>query len=851
MKAAGAAGLAVSIAGLVRTMQRAQQAYFDNERASLALSNAVSLTGRSAEISVSGIEQLASELSRTTRFAGAATTEAAALTQQLANLSENELRRAIPLIQDFAEATGTDLQRAARMVAATIDGSSSALTRYGIQIDRSGTDSERLESVLEQLNSRFGGTAEAIGLSAEAAGVQLKNAIDDLLALGGQVTSQFFAPVQRGTANMIRDFIESSEHARELREIMERGITTVGSDAGLQERREALASIREEISTLRAEEASLEEQIESVGGAQSAAASVSVVELEAVIEQIRRATVQEREHVAVIESRQEAAEREFENEQHRLAAIARMEADAEERERNAAEQREARNRAIEDQLQRILSIYGQTNEGQLAHLREQTAFLQHQSTVATKEYADQINISLEYLKEQETQLMINMGLIEGEAEAVEESVIVRTRLQDMISDERDRRAELASQQNAYMQAQERIAAIHSQGAGALAFTEELAILESISEALREQLGIEEQQIEQFDAWKIIAEEFEGVLWRAAEGAAGALRSGLEDVGKALAEGNLGADQFGNAISSAAQEITRQISITALGAGLRLLAEGGMAALPWAAALFGLAGLSAIGTGYLGGSSAGPVDGPAQKILSAEEKLARERIKLIDEQLKAERDMRRDNIRRMETEYRREFDVLKDMLDRNLMSHDEFRSEAGALADQHLTGVESEETAISEAEEQADAARDQADLDRKKAAKISAIESAIRDNQDILGDMNWWQKNVSQTGRRRELEDMITRLQGRLRNARSASTIEEVEAAKFGGSFETRGSALLRVGDNPGGRERIDVTPIGTPNRHGPSGGGIHIHVHGPVYGIDELHRQLQQAGRRLADRGVA
>ncbi len=39
----------------------------------------------------------------------------------------------------------------------------------------------------------------------------------------------------------------------------------------------------------------------------------------------------------------------------------------------------------------------------------------------------------------------------------------------------------------------------------------------------------------------------------------------------------------------------------------------------------------------------------------------------------------------------------------------------------------------------------------------------------------------------------------------------------GGSFETNGAELLRVGENPGGRERVEITPLSSPNINGPGG----------------------------------
>lgn len=46
----------------------------------------------------------------------------------------------------------------------------------------------------------------------------------------------------------------------------------------------------------------------------------------------------------------------------------------------------------------------------------------------------------------------------------------------------------------------------------------------------------------------------------------------------------------------------------------------------------------------------------------------------------------------------------------------------------------------------------------------------------------------------------------------------------GGDFETRGPQLIMVGDNPGGREKVQITPTSSANINGPKGEGINITV---------------------------
>ena len=48
------------------------------------------------------------------------------------------------------------------------------------------------------------------------------------------------------------------------------------------------------------------------------------------------------------------------------------------------------------------------------------------------------------------------------------------------------------------------------------------------------------------------------------------------------------------------------------------------------------------------------------------------------------------------------------------------------------------------------------------------------------------------------------------------------AFALGGDFVTTGPQMIMVGDNPGGRERVQVTPLSSPNVAGPQGGSVNI-----------------------------
>ena len=91
----------------------------------------------------------------------------------------------------------------------------------------------------------------------------------------------------------------------------------------------------------------------------------------------------------------------------------------------------------------------------------------------------------------------------------------------------------------------------------------------------------------------------------------------------------------------------------------------------------------------------------------------------------------------------------------------------------------------------------------------------------------------------------------------ASTVLQQKPPKYakGGDFVTAGPQTIIVGDNPGGRERVSVTPLSSPNIAGPQGGSVNISFSGNVLSQDFIEDEaipmIKEAVRRGADIGVA
>jgi len=77
------------------------------------------------------------------------------------------------------------------------------------------------------------------------------------------------------------------------------------------------------------------------------------------------------------------------------------------------------------------------------------------------------------------------------------------------------------------------------------------------------------------------------------------------------------------------------------------------------------------------------------------------------------------------------------------------------------------------------------------------------------------------------------------SAAQIGLISSQQAPEFarGGSFTTQGEQFIKVGDNSGGRERVDITPLSSPD-FGDAGGGssINVNIMGNVIGTQEFVR---------------
>jgi len=133
----------------------------------------------------------------------------------------NELTTAVA---DFAAAQGIDVANAFEVVGESIGTSNNMLKRYGIDVDENASKGEKLSKVIEQLNSRFQGQAEAQGKGV-ASIAQVSRAFGDLQ----EEIGKRLAPTVVKVAGIVTDFLD---YVKDNKAIVDLGVS-IGVAAGV------------------------------------------------------------------------------------------------------------------------------------------------------------------------------------------------------------------------------------------------------------------------------------------------------------------------------------------------------------------------------------------------------------------------------------------------------------------------------------------------------------------------------------------------------------------------------------------------------------------------------------------
>ena len=209
-KLAGLAAGYISLRGAqmaFNAVMQSVEAYRVQERAVLSLDTTLKNAGvYTAEYSQK-IQNLASEIQSYSNYGDEAIIKAQSLGQSFAGQTPIT-EKATKAVVDFAAATGMDLESAFTLFGKSIGSSTNALARYGVELQKGMTDSQKMEAITKQLGERYTGQAALMANSS----VQLKNSIGDMSEAFGRIFNGYVHNWQSGCSKMIQattNFINS------------------------------------------------------------------------------------------------------------------------------------------------------------------------------------------------------------------------------------------------------------------------------------------------------------------------------------------------------------------------------------------------------------------------------------------------------------------------------------------------------------------------------------------------------------------------------------------------------------------------------------------------------------------
>jgi len=187
-KAISLAGEAFS--GMTGFIKESVNAAAESESSLDSLKFALASTGLLTDENVKSMEDFAAQLQETTAFEDDAVIASMALLQSLARLDTEGLQRATTAAADLATVLKIDIGTASRMLAKAAEGNTAALDKLGLEFKKGSTDAETFANVLDTLEKRFGGAAQAQAKTFAGALAQLSNLYGSLQENVGKIIVQ-------------------------------------------------------------------------------------------------------------------------------------------------------------------------------------------------------------------------------------------------------------------------------------------------------------------------------------------------------------------------------------------------------------------------------------------------------------------------------------------------------------------------------------------------------------------------------------------------------------------------------------------------------------------------------------
>lgn len=131
-------------------------------------------------------------------------------------LSQEQIESAIPVVLDFARATGRDVPAAAEAVGKALLGNARALKDVGVDFDATGNRAKDFDTILGSLTDQVGGSAEAFGETLAGKMDKAKAKMDEFKESVGALEASFVLLLSgdiKGGASLWQEVVPATQEA--------------------------------------------------------------------------------------------------------------------------------------------------------------------------------------------------------------------------------------------------------------------------------------------------------------------------------------------------------------------------------------------------------------------------------------------------------------------------------------------------------------------------------------------------------------------------------------------------------------------------------------------------------------
>jgi hypothetical protein len=170
----------LSAKAFISGLQSAVTAAMEAERATRGFNSALAMTGQFTQDASDAFNDYATELEKTTGISDDLIVSNAALLVSIGKLSGDGLQRATKAALDLSAGMQIDVGTAFDIVTKATQGNVTALSKYGLEVSKSATDSQKFADALGFIETRFGGLSAAATKTFEGALTKVKNGFGDI-----------------------------------------------------------------------------------------------------------------------------------------------------------------------------------------------------------------------------------------------------------------------------------------------------------------------------------------------------------------------------------------------------------------------------------------------------------------------------------------------------------------------------------------------------------------------------------------------------------------------------------------------------------------------------------------------